>query len=208
MRAENLLLHGSESHVDFVATAQNSSNTKGQARKRRRHRWQELYGQEPEADGRSNKLPAAALAETVHGPGTRSSKRPAWGTPELAMASVGIDDVAWEAANLRVAPESKGRNKAVRVLLFALRSAAFEMAERYRWPLYVRLAKGGDESYLEDLYHLVLFEELYKSKFHGHPEQPSDPVKGRAEKMGVTVAEWERTLSRPYEHLQRAFEDW
>ena len=124
------------------------------------------------------------------------------------MASSGIDDIAWEAANLRIAPESHGRNKAVGVLLHALRSAAFEMACRYRWPLYVRLAKGGDESYLEDLYHLVLFEELHRTKFHGHPEQPADPAKSRAEKMGVTVAEWERVLARPYEHLQAAFESW
>lgn len=207
--AADLILQGSsEHHVDFVAVAGNSSNTQGQARKRRRHKWQELYGQEPEADGRSNKLPAAAISETVHGSSTRSSKRPAWGTSELAMAAAGIDDIAWEAANLRIAPESRGRSKAVHVLLHALRSAAFEMAERYRWPLYVRLAKGGDESYLEDLYHLVLFEELYKAKFHGHPEQPADPTKGRAEKMGVTVAEWERVLARPYAHLQCAFESW
>lgn len=209
LRAEDLLLQGSsEHHVDFVAVAGSSSNTKGAARKRRRHRWQELYGQDPEPDGRSNKLPSHAIPETVHGSSTRSSKRPVWGTPELAMGAAGIDDIAWEAANLRIAPESHGRNKAVRFLLHALRDAAFEMAKRYRWPLYVRLAKGEDESYLEDLYHLVLFEELYKAKFHGHPEQPVDPAKSRAEKMGVTVAEWERVLARPYAHLQQAFESW
>lgn len=133
---------------------------------------------------------------TARGRQTHVTRRITWSQAELGMAAVGVEPIPWAAA-MYVYARDRGFK---RVLVLQLSREAFDLAERYSWPITVQPAAGDPKHYLTELAELVLDDE-YIAAFRVAPTL-------YAHYMGVEPATWEKHLEAKFYRLKQRFNGW
>ena len=188
MRAEDLLTQiGTPHGIDFKSVAGNSSNTKGDARKRRRSREEvrDNPGGGEDAKGTAYRT-SRALTKFIESLGL--------GAQGISSEGYGWSSVVWT-LNISRSPRVRA------ILHTGLLGECVKLSARYRWKDTVRHRNGEDDNYIEDLCRLVLMEEWEKAKFSGNRQRYLDV-------MRVTEEVWDKDLGYKYQALQVAYQTW
>jgi hypothetical protein len=177
--------------VDFEHVAGSSSDTKGEARRRR------LTKEERKEADKAKRPPD--VSETVSGNQTRVYKRPHWSLQELALAAKGMSVAPWLAVSLSIAND----RTAIPHLVRELRVEAAHVARKESWPAVVPDVNGKPLEYFEGLIRLVLLEEEHRGRF-----VQAQPAPVHAWLMDVTEKTWDQALAPKYAKLQQRYEGW
>lgn len=199
MDAEDLIALAGARGIDLSRVGGNASDTRGDARRRRRTAVERRLGIE--------------VIESASGNSSRSVRRTYWTIAELGMATKGIDEVPYLTARFQIAGDNSGLT--YWRLWFALRYQAGRMAQREGWrPLVpgrtprdpktrkpILGAIGDPHHYLDDLAQLVLDEDRFRPFFVADPAL-------YAEYMAVEQPTWDKVLEPRFVALRARFERW